>query len=60
MPYRIVALLALLLAGCGQKGALYLPQKAPVPAPAVPSPAAATPDDKSGAAPVPAPSPTTP
>lgn len=30
MPYRVL-LLALLLTGCGQKGPLYLPAKAPGP-----------------------------
>jgi predicted small lipoprotein YifL len=46
MSYRFIVLLALLLSGCGQKGNLYLPQKAPVPpappaVPAAPAPAAA-------------------
>jgi len=56
---RTTLLLALLgLAGCGQKGALYLPERKPavVPAtPAAPAPAAPAP-----AAPAPAPAPTSP
>jgi predicted small lipoprotein YifL len=43
MSYRFVVLLALLLSGCGQKGNLYLPQKAPVPAAPPAAPAATAP-----------------
>ena len=63
MPYRVVVLLALLLAGCGQKGSLYLPPRAPAAPAAAPvarPPAATVPDDTSGAAPAPAPPSTTP
>lgn len=57
MSYRFVVLLALLLSGCGQKGNLYLPQKAPVPAA---PPAATAPAVPAATAPLPAPSTSTP